>query len=496
MPGSLLGNIVPRVEDPDLVRGHSTFVDNQRIDGTAHAVFVRSPFAHARITAIDTAEAERAPGVLAVYTGASLQETWATGRCPPSPRSTRAPCGRALAVDRVRFVGDPVAMVVAETRAQAVDAAELVDVDYDELPVVADMEAALADGAPLQFEAIGTNIAASRARQATGPTRSPAPTTWSGSGWRTSASPPRRSRATRSSCSPATATGSTVWVSTQQPHMARDLLAGYTGLDQERVRVVAPHVGGAFGGKAGISADHAAVVAAARLLGRPVKWTETRSEAMLSMHGPRPGAVRRARADRATAASPGCGSGSSATAARTPASAARSPLGPTYMMAQGVYDIPEIALRRHRRADQHRAGRRVPRRRAARGGRAARADDRPRRRRARHRARGDPAPQPHPARRVPLHHAAPASPTTSATTTCRCARRCGSPTSRRPARSSGAASTPASAELLGIGIASYVEITGFGGSEFGSGRGPRRRHGHRRWPARRRTARATPRRSR
>ena len=146
MPGSLLGNIVPRVEDPDLVRGRSTFVDNQRIEGTAHAIFVRSPFAHARITGDRHRRGRAAPGVLAVFTGAYAR------RREPVPALRRGQPGRsrarALAVDRVRFVGDPVALVVAETRAQAVDAAELVDVDYDELPVVADMEAALADGRP------------------------------------------------------------------------------------------------------------------------------------------------------------------------------------------------------------------------------------------------------------------------------------------------------------------------------------------------------------
>src|SRR6478672_10609308 len=240
MPGSLLGNIVPRVEDPDLVRGLSTFVDNQRIDGTAHAIFVRSPFAHARVTAVDTSEAERSPGVLAVFTGTTIGTT----RVPAFAEVNPAIARTALATDKVRFVGDPVAMVVAETRAQAADAAELVDVDYDELPVVADMEAALADGAPLQFEEIGSNVAASRTdgdrtdplagadhvvrlrlenqRIATAPLEGHAILV-----------EPRQD-------------GLTVWVATQQPHLARNLIARFTGLEQDRVRVIAPHVGGAF----------------------------------------------------------------------------------------------------------------------------------------------------------------------------------------------------------------------------------------------------------
>ena len=339
MPGSLLGNIVPRVEDPDLVRGLSTFVDNQRIDGTAHAVFVRSPFAHARITAVDTAEAGRAPGVLAVHTGASLREAIGDRPVPAFAEVNPAALRRALAVDRVRFVGDPVAMVVAETRAQAVDAAELVDVDYDELPVVADMEAALADGAPLQFEEIGSNVAASRTdgdrtdplagadhvvrlrlenqRIATAPLEGHAILV-----------EPRED-------------GLTVWVATQQPHLARNLIARFTGLEQDRVRVIAPHVGGAFGGKAGIIPDHAAVVAAARQLGRPVKWTETRSEAMLSMHGR--GQVQYAELGLTAEGRivglrvrvvGDCGAYAGFGGALA--------LGPTYMMIQGPYDVPEI----------------------------------------------------------------------------------------------------------------------------------------------------------
>ncbi len=227
---------------------------------------------------------------------------------PPFAEVNKACARPALTGDAARYVGDPVALVVAETRAQAVDAAELVDVDYDELPVVADMEAALADDAPLQFPDLGSNVAAAvrdpddsdplRRRRRRGPAADREP----------ARSPSPRSRATRS-WSSRRATGVVLHLATQHPHMARDLIAKYTGLDKSDVRVVAPHVGGAFGGKAGIGYGHAAIVAAARRLGRPVAWSETRSEAMLSMHGPRPGAVRRARADAATAPSSACAPG-------------------------------------------------------------------------------------------------------------------------------------------------------------------------------------------
>nr|WP_219635647.1 molybdopterin cofactor-binding domain-containing protein [Nocardioides ungokensis] len=473
MPGSLLGNIVPRVEDPDLVRGLGTFVDNQRIDGTAHAVFVRSPFAHARITAVDTAEAGRAPGVLAVHTGASLREAIGDRPVPAFAEVNPAALRRALAVDRVRFVGDPVAMVVAETRAQAVDAAELVDVDYDELPVVADMEAALADGAPLQFEEIGSNVAASRAdgdrtdplagadhvvrlrlenqRIATAPIEGHAILV-----------EPRQD-------------GLTVWVATQQPHMARNLIARFTGLEQDRVRVIAPHVGGAFGGKAGIIPDHAAVVAAARQLGRPVKWTETRSEAMLSMHGR--GQVQYAELGlTAEGRMVGlrvrvvgdCGAYAGFGGALA--------LGPTYMMIQGPYDVPEIRYDAIAALTNTARGR-LPRRRASEAAAllerlidlaADELDLAPEEIRRRNLI----APTRSPSSR------ARASPTTWPTSTCPCARPCGSLTSTPPAPSSSAAAMPATSS-------SSASARGLRGDHRFRRLGvrvparPRRRHGHR-----------------
>src|SRR3954447_17695205 len=154
MVGSILGNRVRRVEDPELIDGRSTFVDDLRIPGTAHAVFLRSPLAHATVTHLDTSNAAQAPGVLAVHTAETLGRDWV-----PSFAQIHELVGHGpLADGVVRYVGDPVALVIAETRAQAVDAAELVDVDYDLLDVVTDMEEALADGAPLQFPEIGSNM--------------------------------------------------------------------------------------------------------------------------------------------------------------------------------------------------------------------------------------------------------------------------------------------------------------------------------------------------
>jgi len=279
MPGSILGTQVRRVEDQELLLGQGTFVDNIQLDGGTHAVFVRSPFAHARITNIDTTEAAAAEGVLAVYTADDLGRDAIKSFANVNELAPRA----ALAVDKARYVGDPVALVVAETRAQAVDAAELVDIDYDDLPAVVDVEDALADGAPLQFEEIGSNIATFRAAKDTTDVLEDADHV-------------ARVRMVNQRIAVApiegnavlvnpTADGIEVWISTQHPHLARDLLAAAVGVDAEHVRVIAPHVGGAFGGKAGSTSDHAAIALAARKLGRPVRWTETRSEAMLSMHG-------------------------------------------------------------------------------------------------------------------------------------------------------------------------------------------------------------------
>ncbi|WP_310963581.1 xanthine dehydrogenase family protein molybdopterin-binding subunit [Nocardioides terrisoli] len=339
MPGSLLGTRVRRVEDPDLITGRSTFVDNQHVPGKAHAVFVRSPVAHARIASIDTAEARSAPGVLAVLTSDEL------GREPaPAFAVVNPACGRApLAHGKVRYVGDPVALVIAETRAQAVDAAELVDVDYEDLPVVVDVEAALADDAPRQFEDLGTNIAAGvRDADDSDPFTGAAHVTrLRMENQRLATSPIEGNAILVQPTHDEHGDGVTAWVSTQHPHMARDQLARATGLAPERVRVIAPHVGGAFGGKAGIGAEHCAVAMAARRLGRPVGWTETRSESMLSMHGR--GQVQygelgldadgrvvglRLRVLGESGAYAGFGGGLA--------------IGPSYLLAPGPYRIPQL----------------------------------------------------------------------------------------------------------------------------------------------------------
>jgi carbon-monoxide dehydrogenase large subunit len=342
MPGSLLGTVVRRVEDPELLVGRSTFVDNMQAPDLLHAVFVRSPFAHARLVSVDTTEAAAAPGVVAVLTGADLAGRTLQPFAIADKRLVQPP----LALEKVRYVGQPVALVVAETRARAVDAAELVDVDYDPLPAVVDMEDALADDAPLQFEELGTNIAGSRKDDdQSDPWPADAHVVRARIENQRVATAPMEGHAIL--VRPGDPGGGehelSIWLTTQQPHMARDQLAAFAGLPPERVRLIAPHVGGAFGGKAGANSEHAAIVAAAQQLGRPVKWAETRSESMISMHGrgqlqyaelglDSEGRIlgMRLRLIGDCGAYGGFGG--------------TFPLGGGYLMAQGVYEIPRITF--------------------------------------------------------------------------------------------------------------------------------------------------------
>ena len=339
MAGSLLGTEVRRVEDPDLVRGRGTFVDNLKFEGACYVAFVRSPFAHALISSIDTSEAAAAPGVIAVYTAADLDLDALPMFLEVNPQAKR----HALAVDRVRFAGEPVAAVVAESAVAAADALELVDVDYDPLPAAVDPERALEPDAPVQFPEIGSNIGAGERDEA-------------GAEALEGADVVVRARIENQRLAVAPMEGNaiaalpaddefdlTVYVSTQMPHGFRDMAATLFGLDGDRIRVVAPHVGGAFGGKVGITAEHAVVIETARRLGRPAKWTETRSENLqASPQGRaqvqyaelgvrRDGSIvgLRCRVVGDAGAYAGFGGGLA--------------LGPTRTMAQAVYRIPKIS---------------------------------------------------------------------------------------------------------------------------------------------------------
>jgi aerobic carbon-monoxide dehydrogenase large subunit len=282
--GSILGNAVRRTEDPAILRGDARYFDDLPVDGLLHIVFVRSTIAHAGIASVDTRDATGMPGVVAVLASGDLGLAPLRSFAMVPPVFARPP----LASDRVRFVGDIVAAVVAESRAQALDAAELVIVDYDPLPAVVDPEAALADDAPLLFPEHGSNLAIEF-------NFGEDPTVFDGAdvvvegrfvNQRLAAVPMEPNGILVELGTDTHDDGITLHVPTQSPHGIRDPLADVLGLDPQKVRVVAPAVGGGFGAKAGTYPEFVIAAASARRLGRPVKWSETRSENMVAMtHG-------------------------------------------------------------------------------------------------------------------------------------------------------------------------------------------------------------------
>ena len=341
MPGSILGTTVRRVEDPKLVRGESTYVGNLALPGALRAAFVRSPFAHARILGIDVGQACASPGVVAVYTAGDLDLPAHHGLLMVNAGTPRPP----LATDRVRFVGEAVAMVVAESEAAAVDAIESVDVDYEELPVAVDMEDALAAGAELQFPELGSNLATgARSPEDPDPLGDAEVVVRARMVNQRIAVLPMEGNAIAVDPAGDAEHDLVVWVSTQMPHGFKAQLIAVLGLGDERVRVIAPDVGGAFGGKAGMLAEHTAVIGAARVLGRPLMWVETRSENLVSMpHGRAQIAYYElglTKAGRITGLRARVVADAGAYAGLNGALVTNQ----TYLMAQGPYKIPKISF--------------------------------------------------------------------------------------------------------------------------------------------------------
>ncbi|MEC9088521.1 MAG: xanthine dehydrogenase family protein molybdopterin-binding subunit [Actinomycetota bacterium] len=275
--GSILGNAVTRKEDPGLLTGSNHYVDDLDIDA-ARIVFVRSTMAHASLLEVDISEAVNMPGVLAVYTSDNLEMPAVNQSEFMDPSMNRPP----LAVGRVRFVGDIIAAIVAESHSQAVDAAEQVIVDYDPLPANADIEAALADDADILWEGAENNVCFAIGNEYDGPDVT--------EGADTVVS--ERIVTQRLAGVPMEPNGCvaipegdsmTFYASTQAAHGLRDGLAPTLGLEPDNLRVVAPWVGGGFGPKAGLYIEFILCGKAAQELARPVRWTEQRGENMLSM---------------------------------------------------------------------------------------------------------------------------------------------------------------------------------------------------------------------
>jgi aerobic carbon-monoxide dehydrogenase large subunit len=283
---SILGTRVLRTEDPRFLTTGGVYTEDvvdERLAGACHLFFVRSPIAHARITGIDVSAALEAPGVVAVFTGADVADL--PSRKGPAMINQEM-AQRPLATDTVRFVGEPVAVVVTAEPYQGEDAIELVSVDYDPLPAVVGFEAAMA-GEVLLFEAVGTNVAAEFGKRA-----EQQADLFDGCDvvvTRTIANQ-RVAPAPMESRSAAAVWGEdgrlTAWIPNQGAQGTRGSLARQLGVDAAQIRIITPDVGGAFGAKFGADPEHAVAAWAARELGRPVRWSETRFENLIAMtHG-------------------------------------------------------------------------------------------------------------------------------------------------------------------------------------------------------------------
>jgi aerobic carbon-monoxide dehydrogenase large subunit len=282
------GRAMKRVEDPRLIKGIATYVDDLKLAGTLHAEFVRSPHANAKINSINTDSARKLPGVVAVFTGADVNDKLGAIPCATPLPGGKSPDHKVLAGARAYFVGHPVAIVVAETRAIARDALDLVEIDYDPLPAVIDPEKALEKNSPLTHPELGTNVAF----------------TWNLSGGDIESAFKEADkvlkvrmihpRLTPMAIEPRGCVASwhagesslTLWTSTQIPHLIRTLLPGLIGIPENKLRVVAPEVGGGFGSKLNLYVEEVVISHLAIRLNRPIKWIEGRREnAAATIHG-------------------------------------------------------------------------------------------------------------------------------------------------------------------------------------------------------------------
>ena len=277
-----IGKSQKRREDARLITGSATYTDDIQLTGMLYAMVLRSPWAHARVLSVDTARARTSPGVVAVYTGSDVAAqvnpvpcAWMVPNC-----DLKVPAHPPLAVDTVRYLGDGVALVVADSRQAARDALDLIDVEYDPLDAVVEPELATRAGAPQLHADVDSNVAF----------------TWTVAGGDADAAFAAAPHAVNlrivhqrllpSSIEARAAVATfnagsgqlTLWVTSQNPHICRFLCSLMLKLPEHHIRVVAPEIGGAFGSKIATYADEALVCFAAMQLRRPVKWTEDRSE--------------------------------------------------------------------------------------------------------------------------------------------------------------------------------------------------------------------------
>jgi carbon-monoxide dehydrogenase large subunit len=285
-----LGRGRRRKEDAKLVNGQTMWSDNIVLPGLLHMAVLRSPMAHARIVSVDVSAALAMPGVIAAYSGADLADVQGSLPCAwPVTADMVHPDHHPLAVDEVRYSGDGVAVVIARDRYAAADALEAIAVEYDQLPAIVDMEAAIADGSPLVHADKGTNTCfvwpfaggedyeATKAKADVVVTRR----------FKQQRLIPAAMEPRAVVVAPiAAADDYTVYSATQIPHILRVMLALVTGIPEHKLRVIAPDVGGGFGSKLNVYAEEVLCLVLAKKLGRPIKWTESRSEGFqATVHG-------------------------------------------------------------------------------------------------------------------------------------------------------------------------------------------------------------------
>jgi len=288
MADKYVGKSVKRTEDPRLIQGLAHYVDDIKLPDTLHAAFVRSIHAHARINSVDTSAAQKLPGVVAVYTGKDISQKIGPVPCGAAIPEMKVPDHRVLATNKVYWVGHPIAMIVAESKYIARDAADLIEVDYDELPAVLDEERAADPKSPVIHEKFGSNIAykltagegdieaalksADKVVKQKILHRRLAPIAMEPRGVLARYYPGEQEL--------------TLWTSTQIPHLCRTQVSLMLGIPENKLRLIAPEVGGGFGSKLNVYAEEAMLGYASMQTGRPVKWIETRRENMqATIHG-------------------------------------------------------------------------------------------------------------------------------------------------------------------------------------------------------------------
>ncbi|HYS32452.1 MAG TPA: xanthine dehydrogenase family protein molybdopterin-binding subunit [Streptosporangiaceae bacterium] len=283
-PAAELGRARTRKEDARLVTGQTTWTDNLVLPGMLHMAFLRSPYAHAKITSVDVSAARDQPGVVAAFSGADFADEQGSLPCAwPVTPDIIIPAHPPMATEEVRYVGEAVAVVVARDRYTAADALASIDVSYEPLEPVLDIRTALDDGAPKVHET------GNKSYEFVFPTAGDIDAAFSGAAVVVERDY-RQQRLIPSAMEPRAVVASwigddvTLWSATQIPHVLRFAIAAFFGIPEQSIRVIAPDVGGGFGSKLQVTAEEVLAILVSRRLGKPVKWTESRSEGNMTVH--------------------------------------------------------------------------------------------------------------------------------------------------------------------------------------------------------------------